>query len=70
MRAGVLAMGPLLARYKSCRSAMSGGCALGPRPINFHLNGFKKLGANFNISKGYINISAKKGLKGNEFKFP
>ena len=70
MRAGVLAMGPLLARYKSCRSAMSGGCALGPRPINFHLNGFKKLGANFNINKGYINISAKKGLKGNEFKFP
>ena len=70
MRAGVLAMGPLLARYKSCRSAMSGGCALGPRPINFHLNGFKKLGANFNINKGYINISTKKGLKGNEFKFP
>ena len=70
MRAGVLTMGALLGRYSSCSSAMAGGCSLGPRNINFHLKGFNKLGANYYLSKGYINIRAKSGLKGNIYKFP
>jgi len=70
MRAGVLAMGPLLGKHNKCKVALSGGCALGVRPINFHLNGFAKMGANFKILKGYVDISAKNGLKGTAFKFP
>ena len=70
MRASVLAMGPLLGRYHKCKVSLSGGCSLGARPINFHLNGFNKIGAKFKIIKGYVNIDSKKGLKGNLIKFP
>ena len=70
MRAGVLAMGALLGRYQACSVSRPGGCSLGSRPIGWHLKGFNKLGAKYSLNKGYINISAKNGLKGNIFKFP
>ena len=70
MRAGVLAMGALLGKYNKCSTAMSGGCSLGDRGINFHLDGFKKLNCKYNLRNGYINIIAKNGIKGNIFKFP
>ena len=72
MRAGVLTMGPLLARYPKCKIkvALGGGCALGIRDTSWHLSGFKSLGADNSLKKGYVNISSKNGLKGNIFKFP
>ncbi|MDB9825815.1 UDP-N-acetylglucosamine 1-carboxyvinyltransferase [Candidatus Pelagibacter sp.] len=70
MRAGVLAMGSLLGRYNRCSTAMSGGCSLGNRGIGFHLEGFKKLNCQYKLRKGYINIVAKNGIKGNIYKFP
>ncbi len=72
MRAGVLTMGPLLARYprKKIKVALGGGCALGVRDTNWHLSGFKSLGANNNLEKGYVKISSKNGLKGGNYKFP
>tara|TARA_B100000795_G_C22696876_1_gene397981 strand:- start:49 stop:1032 length:984 start_codon:yes stop_codon:yes gene_type:complete len=70
MRSGVLLMGPLLGKYNKCTSAMSGGCSLGVRAINFHIEGFKKLNCKYSLNKGYINLEAKNGLKGNSYKFP
>ncbi len=72
MRAGVLTMGPLLARYpkRKIRVALGGGCALGIRDTSWHLSGFKSLGADNTLYKGYVNIYSKNGLKGNIFKFP
>ena len=70
MRAGVLAMGSLLGKYNRCSTAMSGGCSLGDRGIGFHLEGFKKLNCQYKLRKGYINIIAKNGIKGNTYKFP
>ncbi len=72
MRAGVLTMGPLLARYpkSKIKVALGGGCALGIRDTSWHLSGFKSLGADHTLNKGYVNISSKNGLKGNNFKFP
>ena len=72
MRAGVLTMGPLLARYpqRKIKVALGGGCALGVRDTNWHLSGFRSLGAYNNLEKGYVNISTKKGLIGNTYKFP
>ena len=72
MRAGVLTMGPLLARYpkSKIKVALGGGCALGIRDTSWHLSGFKSLGADHTLNKGYVNISSKNGLKGNKFKFP
>ena len=72
MRAGVLTMGPLLARYphKKIKVALGGGCALGVRDTNWHLAGFRSLGARNNLDKGYVNISTTKGLIGSIYKFP
>jgi|TARA_B100002051_G_scaffold260669_1_gene281386 UDP-N-acetylglucosamine 1-carboxyvinyltransferase len=70
MRAGVLAMGALLGKYNKCSTALSGGCSLGPRPIDFHLSGFKKLNCKYNLKNGYINIIAKNGIKGAQYYFP
>ena len=70
MRSGVLLMGSLLGKYNKCTSAMSGGCSLGVRAINFHIEGFKKLDCQYSLNKGYINLEAKNGLKGNRYKFP
>ena len=70
MRAGVLVLGPLLAKYGIAKVSLPGGCAIGPRPINFHLDALKKMGASFKIKDGYIIASAKKGLKSCLIKFP
>jgi len=70
MRAGVLVLGPLLARYKQAKVSLPGGCAIGARPVNLHLFALEKLGAKIKIKNGYIYASAKDGLKGNIIKFP
>ena len=70
MRAGVLVLGPLLAKYGIAKVSLPGGCAIGSRPINFHLGALKKMGAKIKIKDGYIFASAKKGLKGCTIKFP
>jgi UDP-N-acetylglucosamine 1-carboxyvinyltransferase len=63
MRASVLVLGPLLARMGEANVSLPGGCAIGARPINLHLMGFKKMGAEITLSEGYVKVSAKK-LKG------
>ena len=70
MRAGVLVLGPLLARYNKAKVSLPGGCAIGSRPVDLHLGALKKMGVNFNISGGYINAIAKNGLIGNKITFP
>ena len=63
MRASVLVLGPLLARTGVARVALPGGCAIGVRPIDQHLKGFKKLGADISIERGYVEARASR-LKG------
>ena len=70
MRAGVLVLGPLLAKYGKAKVSLPGGCAIGARPVNLHLFALEKLGAKIKIINGYIYASAKNGLKGNSIKFP
>ena len=68
MRASILVLGPLLAKYGKARIALPGGCAIGTRPVNFHLDALKQLGAKIVLKNGYIEASAKK-LFGNKIKF-
>ena len=70
MRAGVLVLGPLLARYKKAKISLPGGCAIGSRPVDLHLFALKKLGAKIKIKNGYIIAEAKNGLKGSKIIFP
>ena len=70
MRAGVLVLGSLLAKYGVAKVSLPGGCAIGSRPINLHLDALKKMGAKIRIKNGYIVASARKGLKGCFIKFP
>ena len=70
MRAGVLVLGPLLARYKNAKISLPGGCAIGTRPVDLHLFALKKLGAKIKIKNGYIIAEAKNGLKGANIIFP
>ncbi len=65
MRASFLVMGPLLARCKNAKVYMPGGCAIGTRPIDLHLKGFKYLGAEIKSESGYVNAITKK-LVGND----
>ena len=66
MRASVLILGPLLARKKEASVSLPGGCAIGARPIDIHIDALKKLGAEFFLDGGYVNCKAPKGLKGNK----
>lgn len=68
MRASVLVLGPLVARFGQARVSLPGGCAIGVRPVNLHLKGLEKLGASINFDHGYVNARAS-GLKGTEFYF-
>ena len=70
MRAGVLVLGPLLAKYKKAKISLPGGCAIGSRPVDLHLFALKKLGAKIKIKNGYIIAEAKNGLKGSQIIFP
>ncbi len=60
MRASVLCLGPLLARYGKARVSLPGGCAIGARPIDQHLKGLEKMGAKVNLSHGYVEASARR----------
>ncbi|MCH8325291.1 MAG: UDP-N-acetylglucosamine 1-carboxyvinyltransferase [Bacteroidetes bacterium] len=68
MRASVYVLGPLLAKYGRAKVSLPGGCAWGPRPINLHIEGLKKLGAEIELEEGYIIAKAKK-LVGAEINF-
>jgi len=68
MRASVYVLGPLLARYGVAKVSLPGGCAWGPRPINLHLEGLRKLGAEIKIESGYINAKAQR-LTGTRINF-
>jgi UDP-N-acetylglucosamine 1-carboxyvinyltransferase len=70
MRAGVLVLGPLLARYNKAKVSLPGGCAIGSRPVDLHLGALKKMGVNFKIRDGYINAVSKNGLVGSKITFP
>ena len=70
MRAGILVLGPLLAKFGSAKVSLPGGCAIGTRPIDLHLKALSKLGVKYSISNGYVNAIAPKGLKGNKIYFP
>ena len=69
MRASILVLGPLVARYGFARIALPGGCAIGTRPVDFHLSALEQLGATIELKNGYIEASAKK-LIGCEISFP
>jgi UDP-N-acetylglucosamine 1-carboxyvinyltransferase len=65
MRASILVMGPLLARLKKAKISLPGGCAIGARPVDYHLKGFEALGAQVEVEKGYIEAKVNT-LKGDE----
>jgi UDP-N-acetylglucosamine 1-carboxyvinyltransferase len=69
MRAGVLVLGPLLARLGRARVSLPGGCAIGARPVDQHLKGLERLGADIRIEHGYIEAAAPRGLQGATFCF-
>ena len=69
MRAGILVLGPLLAKHKKAKISLPGGCAIGTRPVNLHLLALKKLGAKIKIKNGFIFAEAKNGLKGANITF-
>lgn len=70
MRASILVLGPLLARFGRCVVSLPGGCAIGVRPIDLHLKSMEALGAEIELKDGYVYASAMNGLKGAEFQFP
>ncbi|HWZ68356.1 MAG TPA: UDP-N-acetylglucosamine 1-carboxyvinyltransferase [Stellaceae bacterium] len=70
MRASILVLGPLLARYGRARVSLPGGCAIGPRPVDLHIKGLQRLGAEVELHGGYIDARAPKGLQGAEIAFP
>ena len=68
MRASILVLGPLIARFGEASVSLPGGCAIGARPVNLHLDGLKAMGADIEINEGYICAKANK-LKGTHFSF-
>src|SRR3989337_2593824 len=60
MRAAVLVLGPLLARFGEARVSLPGGCAIGPRPINMHLAGLQRMGAEIDLVEGYVVAQARR----------
>ncbi len=69
MRAGILVLGPLIAKHHMSITSLPGGCLIGARPVNYHLNALKKLGMEYKINKGYIHANSKGKLKGTKIKF-
>ncbi len=63
MRASILVLGPLLSRFKEAKVSLPGGCAIGSRPVDIHLSGLEKMGAEITIEKGYVHAKTN-GLKG------
>jgi UDP-N-acetylglucosamine 1-carboxyvinyltransferase len=70
MRASVLVLGPLVARCGRARVSLPGGCAIGTRPVDLHIKGLQRLGAEVELREGYIEARAPRGLRGAEFAFP
>jgi UDP-N-acetylglucosamine 1-carboxyvinyltransferase len=70
MRASFQVLGPLLARHGEAKVSLPGGCAIGARPVDFHLKGFEAMGATIELADGYVLATAKGGLKGTTFEFP
>ncbi len=68
MRASILTLGPMLAKYKKAKISLPGGCAIGTRPVNLHLDALEKMGAKIEVRNGYIYTSAKK-LIGTQINF-
>jgi len=68
MRASILVLGPLLAKYGKARIALPGGCAIGSRPVNYHLDSFRQMGAEIVLKNGYIEASAE-NLQGANIRF-
>jgi UDP-N-acetylglucosamine 1-carboxyvinyltransferase len=68
MRASILVLGPLLARFGEAIVSLPGGCAIGARPVNLHIEGLKAMGAEIDLKNGYIHAKARR-LKGCEFSF-
>jgi len=68
MRAGILVLGPMLARYGKAKVSTPGGCTIGVRPIDLHLKALAKLGINYKIIDGYVHAYSKKKLKGAKIK--
>jgi len=69
MRASILVMGPLLARFGKAEVSFPGGCAIGSRPVDLHLKGFEAMGACIDVRDGYIVATTESGLKGCDFTF-
>ncbi len=70
MRASILVLGPLLARFGQAVVSLPGGCAIGARPVDLHLMGLEKLGAELDLRDGYVHAAAPGGLKGGVVEFP
>ena len=70
MRAGILVLGPLLAKFGKAKVSLPGGCAIGTRPIDIHLKSLSRLGVRYKIIQGYVYAKAPKGLKGSKITFP
>ena len=69
MRAGILVLGPLLAKFGIAKVSLPGGCAIGTRPVDIHLKSLSKLGVKYKIFQGYIHASAPRGLIGSKIRF-
>ena len=69
MRASILVLGPLLAKYQEATVALPGGCAIGSRPVNLHIDAMSAMGAEINIEDGYIKASVNGRLKGSKISF-
>ena len=70
MRAGILVLGPLLAKFGKAKVSLPGGCAIGTRPVDIHLQSLSKLGVKYKVIQGYVHANAPKGLVGANIKFP
>ena len=69
MRAGILVLGSLLAKFGSAKVSLPGGCAIGTRPVDIHLKALSKLGVKYKINQGYVYANAPKGLIGAKIRF-
>ena len=67
MRASIVVLGPLLARFGEAEVALPGGCAIGSRPVNIHIQGLQAMGAEIEVKNGYIHAKAPEGLRGAHF---
>ncbi len=69
MRASILVLGPLLAKFNEAKVALPGGCAIGSRPVNLHIEAMRRMGANISLERGYINAKSEGRLKGSTIDF-